>query len=679
MKKATKGVMGIALVLLLLLGLAAVCLALGAPARFVGPIYDGPELDYQPSIIRVEPSGQLMVVFERISLSNFFGDLYVTFSDDSGQTWTTPQPIIDSSLNERHPSLLRLAEDSFVLFYLVDESGSGAYRIYRATSSDGVNWTRDTDSLDLGWATAGEINPNVIREVDGTLTMTYHRLSGPSYIAQSHDGGVTWDTLRTQISPSNAQLPRLTKRESDGLYLVTYQVGSSSLDIFCKVSTDPYDWSGPEYPFSTAINSHDSQPIALEDGTFVVPYAQQRGSVFDVYYRTSPDGTAWSDEVQVTSDILHYDTQPHPLRHGAPGHIILTWSHQKSASPYQDHDVWIDTDLLVAPSFPAASKSVSAAVFAPELEPLTYTVRLPNTGLTATVALVDPIPDGTVYTSGSVRASSGDYGYDTAREVVTWTGTISTSAAVTLTFQVTPTASLADGEIVTNTAWFTPDLGRPYTLVVTATTDALPAASAISDPQDGQIISDTEYLIGGVAADAVSGVHHVSVSFDGGPWKAAAGQEEWTYSWEGLSDGEHSLRSRAVDKVGHVEAPGPGITVTVDTLPPELATHSPADGAVGAPLSTTVVLTFSEPIVPDTLAYTVAPDPGGWSTLWNAEDTVATLTHDDFDLSQAYTFSVDGARDQALNPIVPTQWSFATVLDDTLYRAYLPIIRKNHE
>lgn len=666
---------------LLLLGLATVSLAVGPLPEYVGPVYDGPELDYQPSIIRVEPGGDLMMVYERLSLPSFFGDFYVTFSSDNGQTWSPPQAVIASALNERHPSLLQLGINSFVLFYLVDETGSGSYRIHRATSSDGLAWT-DQGTIDLGWITAGEINPNVIREADGTLTMTYHRFSGPSYIAQSTNDGVTWDTLQTQISPANAQLPRLTKRESDGLYLVTYQVGGSDLDLYAKVSTDPYDWSGTQIPVSTDVNTHDSQPIVLEGGTFLVTYAKTPVYYFDVFYRTSCDGVNWSDEVQVTNDSSRYDTQPHPLLHGTPGNFILTWSHQDSTDPYEDHDVWVNNELVIpsASDLSASTKVVEPAVIKPG-DTLTYTLLIANEsegcGWTV-VQLNDPIPEGALFQEGSLWASGGAYGYDPVYEAITWTGAISASAQVTVTFRVSTSASLEDGDVVTNTAWLTDGQGTGYTLVATATADAQPPISTILDPQHGQFISDTTYLAGGVAADAISGVDAVEVSVDSGPWQAASGQESWTFSWAGYADGAHNLRSQAIDALGHVEDAGVGITVTVDTTPPDLIAASPVSGAVDVPLSTTVILTFSEPIVTGTLAYSITPDPGGHSALWNEEGMVAYLFHDAFEVGRVYTVTLSQARDRALNPVAPVQWSFTTEAgEEPLYRVYLPVVLKD--
>ncbi|MBN1954709.1 MAG: exo-alpha-sialidase [Anaerolineae bacterium] len=640
--------------------LFSISLAYGAPGpQTVQPIYDGPELDYQPSVIRLQPSGDLMVVFERINPSSFYGDFYVTFSSDNGETWSLPQAIVDSPLNERHPSVVQLGPSSFALFYLVDEGG-GAYRLHRATSSDGVTWS-DQGMIDLGWSSPGEINPTVIREADGTLTMTYHRYGGPSYIAQSTDDGVTWDTLMTQVSDGSAPLPRLAKRESDGLYIVSYQVnpGGNNLDIYAKTSYDPYDWSGPQVPVSTDINSHDSQPIVLEDGTLLVAYAKTYAGYFDIFYRTSCDGVSWAPEVRVTFDGAHYDTQPHPLLQGTLGHVILTWPHQESVTPYEDHDVWIDTDIVVPMG--TIDKSVTPSVFAPN-DRLTYILHATNDFYCAgTGWLVDPIPPEITYVPGSLWASGGSYGYNPAGQAITWTGTISNAQQVTITFQVTATGSLIDGDVVTNTAWLTETAGTVQLAQAMATADTLPPTSAILDPAAGQLISGTGYLIGGVASDTVSGIAEVAVSVDGGPWEVAAGAEAWSYLWTGLTDGEHNLRSRSTDGVGRVQEPGPGITVTVDNTPPALAAFTPISGAVDVPLTATVALTFSEPIVTPTLAFQVAPDPGGWSAAWNGARTAVTLSHDGWNPAQIYTFTLAQARDAALNPITPTAWSFAAL------------------
>ena len=119
------------------------------------------------------------------------------------------------------------------------------------------------------------------------------------------------------------------------------------MDLWARTSRDPLSWRGAASPISVGENSHDSQAVALPDGRFVVFYARQVGSAFDIYFRSSRDAVAWSEESRVTADEAHFDTQPHPLLRPGRDRVALAWSHQKSDEPYVDHDVWFDPDVPV--------------------------------------------------------------------------------------------------------------------------------------------------------------------------------------------------------------------------------------------------------------------------------------------------------------------------------------------
>lgn len=319
--------------------------ALSAPAG--APVASGPEMDYQSSLVRVQPAGTLMMVIERLDPATFSGDLYLATSADGGATWTEPRLVVGTAMNERHPALVQLASGGFALFYLVNEGG-GAYRIHRATSPDGGAWTRH-GAIDLGWRKPGEINPAVIAEGDGTLTMTYHRSGGSAYLARSTDGGATWDTRRTAITRSAAMLPRIAKRAADGRYLVTYQASGANgaIQLYAETSADPYAWKAAGVLVSPNTNDHDAQPIVLEDGTFFLPYAQSVDATqYNLVYRRSADGLAWGPAVQLTHDADLADIQPHPVLHGTPGYVVMAWTRQKSAGG-SDYDIWVDPALPV--------------------------------------------------------------------------------------------------------------------------------------------------------------------------------------------------------------------------------------------------------------------------------------------------------------------------------------------
>jgi hypothetical protein len=100
--------------------------------------------------------------------------------------------------------------------------------------------------------------------------------------------------------------------------------------------------------------------------------------------------------------------------------------------------------------------------------------------------------------------------------------------------------------------------------------------STLTSLAHGQYISATGTLIiGGDAHDPTSSVDHVEVSVDSGAWEAGTGHESWAYGWRvnEYADGRHTLRTRAVDVVGHIETPGPGTEVILDSTPPQLDTE----------------------------------------------------------------------------------------------------------
>lgn len=288
------------------------------------PVTTGGLFDYQPSVIRAD-NGTVVAVFERLAPANQYGDLWLTRSTDDGATWSTPTIAIASASNERHASLLQIGPSSYVLFYLKGMTAVSSFRIARATSSDGITFT-EQGLLDLGWGSGGEINPHVIDEGGGVLTMSYQRLNTNtgSYVAQSLDSGATWDTLRTPIQ-LGSQLPRITRRASDGLYLASYQVGSSSLTMHVETTTNLRDWNTPAQDFALTGNNHDSLPVVMPDGAFVLTWIRASGSGFDIALRRSADGRRWQPLQAVTSTPTENDVQPHPLTGPSSGSFQLYW------------------------------------------------------------------------------------------------------------------------------------------------------------------------------------------------------------------------------------------------------------------------------------------------------------------------------------------------------------------
>lgn len=106
--------------------------------------------------------------------------------------------------------------------------------------------------------------------------------------------------------------------------------------------------------------------------------------------------------------------------------------------------------------FSTSTKSVSPEIAMPE-DALTYTIVMSNTGDQAlATTLSDALPDELTYVPDSLSATGGmttSFGFDTDNSTITWTGTITTSAAATVTFSAEVAASgFISGDIVTNEA-----------------------------------------------------------------------------------------------------------------------------------------------------------------------------------------------------------------------------------
>lgn len=324
-------------------GLMLAAAAAGAAA--VENVTSGPETDYQASVIRSDDDGARIVVFERLAPGTLSGDLWLTRSSDDGASWSPPAPIVATAANERHPALLQLGPSDYALFYLKGTGSASSYRIWRATSGDGIAFAEQA-AVDLGWPTGGEVNPHVIRHSDGRLTMSYQRLGGAVYVAQSEDGGATWDTQRTQIS-STGQLPRIAYRESDGLYLASYQVGSNALSLYVRTTTDVRDWSAPPQDFAVTGNNHDSLPVVMPDGAFALFWIRAAGNGFDLAVRRSADGANWGETIAVTDTPEQDDVEPHPLVGASATSVELYWGRDDPAGSLT-HDIVREANVSIA-------------------------------------------------------------------------------------------------------------------------------------------------------------------------------------------------------------------------------------------------------------------------------------------------------------------------------------------
>ena len=93
---------------------------------------------------------------------------------------------------------------------------------------------------------------------------------------------------------------------------------------------------------------------------------------------------------------------------------------------------------------------------------LTYTIRLINPGpaLNA-VRVTDTLPSNAYLVSGSINASSGSWGIN--GNVLTWTGAVSSSLSVTVTYVMTTSSAITLPTAILNTALINDGAGNVLT------------------------------------------------------------------------------------------------------------------------------------------------------------------------------------------------------------------------
>jgi len=136
------------------------------------------------------------------------------------------------------------------------------------------------------------------------------------------------------------------------------------------------------------------------------------------------------------------------------------------------------------------------------------------------------------------------------------------------------------------------DMGvQPGTLqtglvAATASTDITAPKSVIASPLTGTSIPNSSAVtISGTATDANT-VAGVEISVDGGvTWQVASGTTNWTFTWDPLTPGVYTIKSRGFDDSGNLEAAGTTgknvitVTITAAACPCHIfTTQTPLEG-----------------------------------------------------------------------------------------------------
>ena len=224
-----------------------------------------------------------------------FGKAVLSFSEDEGQSWTVPAPIIDTVLDDRDTGLCPFGQSGLII-----------------TSFN------NTRQMQKGWLN-GHINPRTPEEktyVSGYLSLVSDEQEaaalGSTYKV-SHNNGVTFGPL--QISPVTSPHGPIELTDGRVLWVGTQfysQEGVSHVDAY------EMDLNGGMTKIGSienvTINDHtytfcEPYTVELHDGTLLCHLRTNRFSTFQTISRDG--GRTWSKPEMLWGDWL-----------GAPVHLL---------------------------------------------------------------------------------------------------------------------------------------------------------------------------------------------------------------------------------------------------------------------------------------------------------------------------------------------------------------------
>lgn len=240
---------------------------------------------------------------------------YATSLD--GRNWTKHGAVLSPSYAQEsfdvaYPTVA-LVNGTYWMWYN-GYDGSSVYRIFAATSADGVNWTKHGVVLDVGPAgsqdSASVAYPFVLFD-NGTFRMWYTGLSSFSppgnaaIMYATSANGLNWTKEGTVLTVGSAgSIDAYNVFTSgvvrDGSRLVMTYMGqdaNGTSHILWAVSSDGVGWTRagvallPDPPAENGIGQAD--PLILADGTWMVYYAVRNySSDIQIYLATSGNSTS---------------------------------------------------------------------------------------------------------------------------------------------------------------------------------------------------------------------------------------------------------------------------------------------------------------------------------------------------------------------------------------------------
>lgn len=279
-----------------------------------------------PSIARLQ-NGKIAVVASGYRYAHIcpFGKAVISYSEDNGETFTIPAPVINTPLDDRDAGILAFGENGVIV-----TSFNNSIEFQRNTAKDAKNgtWEFANKCYSLAEAYLDILTPEdeekylgsefrISRDCGTTFGELYKSpITSPHGPTELHDGTLLW--VGRTFSAADA-----FRGEAEGVHAYKINPENGSMEFVGAVPPVYYD--------GKLVMSCEPHAIELDDGTILCHIrVQGDNGLFTIYQSESEDGgKTWSEPRRL---LEHSGGAPaHLLKHSS-GVLISTYGYRNE--PY---------------------------------------------------------------------------------------------------------------------------------------------------------------------------------------------------------------------------------------------------------------------------------------------------------------------------------------------------------
>lgn len=238
-----------------------------------------------------------------------FGKTVISYSEDNGETYTAPAPVIDTVLDDRDGGILPFGESNVIVTSFNNttefQRDNSELTAYDSAYLDTVTPEEEADALG--------VNFRISNDCGVTFGKIFKSpVSSPHGPVELPDGTLLW--VGRTFSPDDAQRPEENcveahKINPDGTTEYVGRIENVEIDGFEPLSCEPH-------------------AVVLDDGTILVHIRVETydDRIFTIYQSESCDnGKTWTKPVQLLP--LTGGSPPHILKHSS-GMLICTYGYR---------------------------------------------------------------------------------------------------------------------------------------------------------------------------------------------------------------------------------------------------------------------------------------------------------------------------------------------------------------